>query len=131
MAGLEAALTSMMREHALRSLHLKERAEKAKKDALAAAVVVSDLLVDTLNGDVQKSFLNEKQIAIEAQALAGTVQRFVKQTNQWLTIVNAFDVALKEIGDFENWIKVMEYDCESIANAIRHVSLISGRSSFI
>ena len=52
-------------------------------------------MVDALNGDVQKSFQTEKRIALEAQALTVTVQRFVKQTNQWLTMVNAFDMALK------------------------------------
>lgn len=130
MAGIEAVLTSMLQDHTLSRSQAKERAEKAKKDALAAAAVVSNLLVDTLNKDVQKSFQDEKQIAAEAQALAATVQKFVKQTNQWISMVNAFDMALKEIGDFENWIKVMEYDCESIANAIRHISLVSGRSSF-
>jgi hypothetical protein len=68
---------------------------KAKKEALLAANVVSGLMVDALNGDVQKSFQTEKRIAFEAQALTTTVQRFVKQTNQWLTMVNAFDMALK------------------------------------
>ncbi|MCO5571026.1 hypothetical protein L7F22_024757 [Adiantum nelumboides] len=130
MAGIEAALTSMMQEHAHRRSQAKERAEKAKQDALAAAIVVAKLLVGTLNGDVHKSFQDEKQIASEAQALAATVQRFAKQTKQWTTMVNEFDMALKEIGDFENWITTIEYDCESIANAIRHISLISGRSPF-
>ena len=68
---------------------------KAKKEALSAANLVSGLMVDALNGDVQKSFQTEKRIALEAQALTVTVQRFVKQTNQWLTMVNAFDMALK------------------------------------
>ncbi|KAI5060711.1 hypothetical protein GOP47_0025131, partial [Adiantum capillus-veneris] len=130
MAGIEAALTSMMQEHALRRSQAKERAEKAKQDALATTIVVANLLVETLNGDVHKSFQDEKRIASEAQALAVTVQRFSKQTKQWISMVNEFDMALKEVGDFENWIKIIEYDCESIANAIRHVSLIAGRPSY-
>ncbi|KAH7290445.1 hypothetical protein KP509_30G048900 [Ceratopteris richardii] len=130
MVELEAALTSMVQMHASRKVQAKELTEKAKKDALAAAAVVANLLVETLNGDVHKSFQSEKQIASEAQALGTTVQKFNKQTKLWISMVNEFNEALKEIGDFENWIKIIEYDCEAIANAIRHVSLISGRSSF-
>eukprot|EP00249_Psilotum_nudum_P019043 c27070_g1_i1 orf=190-585(+) len=130
MGGLEVAFSSMIQEHAQRNLHLKERAEKAKKDALAAAILVSDLLVDSLNKGVQESFVIEKHIEMEVQTLAGTVQKFAKQTNQWLTVVHNFDNALKEIGDFENWIKVMECECESIWNAMEHLSLVSGRIPF-
>ena len=29
---------------------------------------------------------------------------------------------VQEIGDFENWIKTMEYDCEKIAGTLRNVA---------
>jgi hypothetical protein len=34
---------------------------------------------------------------------------------------------MQEIGDFENWIKVMEYDLQSIGNALEYLSSSSGR----
>ena len=33
-------------------------------------------------------------------------------------MVNDFDKALKEVGDFENWVKVMEWDMQSVATAL-------------
>ena len=30
---------------------------------------------------------------------------------------------LQEIGDFENWVKTMEYDCEQIAGTLKNVAL--------
>jgi hypothetical protein len=69
--------------------------ETAKKDALASAAVVSDLVVESVNEGVQQAFINEKQIEMEARALGITVQKFVKQTSQWLTVVHTFDAALK------------------------------------
>lgn len=70
-------------------------ADKAKKEAFSAAAKVSSLLVESVNGGVQESFVNEKRIEMEARALAGTVQRFTKQSAQWLTVFHTFDSALK------------------------------------
>jgi len=123
MGSLEVWASHMMQKHAHQSVLLRERVETAKKDALASAAVVSDLVVESVNEGVQQAFINEKQIEMEARALGITVQKFVKQTSQWLTVVHTFDAALKEIGDFENWIKTMEYDCEKIAGTLRNVAL--------
>lgn len=45
-------------------------------------------------------------------------QQFAKQTSRWINMVNDFDKALKEVGDFENWVKVMEWDMQSVATAL-------------
>ncbi|KAL3696136.1 hypothetical protein R1sor_010212 [Riccia sorocarpa] len=119
--ALDASFSQMMQQHSLRNVVLANRLEKSKKEALASATEVSSLLVDSVNGAVQESFVNEKRIEMEARALASTVQRFTQTTTQWLSIFHNLDSALKEIGDFENFIKVMEYDCESLAKALNHV----------
>lgn len=129
--------------------------DKAKREALAAGAVAAELFVDCVNGGVQEVFINEKRIEQEARALKDTVQRFAQQSNQWLTVFNEFDSALKvqcnppvlksplvllkmakhiflwshlrgnmvqEIGDFENWIQVMEKDCEVIGTVLSEIS---------
>lgn len=87
---------------------------------LTNATRVSDLLVDSVNSGVQESFINEKRIELETHVLSTIVQRYIKQTNQRLAVVHGLDSALKEIGDFENWMKIMEYDCESISLALHY-----------
>ncbi|XP_050276862.1 biogenesis of lysosome-related organelles complex 1 subunit 1 [Quercus robur] len=119
--GLEAALLQIMHDHHHTSLRLRDQAERAKKDAIQNAVRVSDLLVDAVNSGVQESFINEKRIEHEIRALAVTIARFMKQTNQWLTATRAINTAVKEIGDFENWMKTMEFDCKSITAAIQNI----------
>ena len=69
--------------------------EKAKKDAIQKAGRVSDLLVDAVNGGVQESYINEKRIVYEIRALAATITRFMKQTDQWLTATHALNTAVK------------------------------------
>ncbi|KAL0537656.1 hypothetical protein IC582_026639 [Cucumis melo] len=119
--GLEASLLQMVSDHQYASLKLRENSEKAKKDAIQKAVRVSDLLVDTVNGGVQESFVNQKLIELEIRALATTIARFTKQTDQWLAATHALNTAVKEIGDFENWIKTIDFDCKSITTAIHNI----------
>ncbi|KAG0554373.1 hypothetical protein M758_12G088200 [Ceratodon purpureus] len=123
MGSLDVWVAHMMQKHAYESAQHRERVETAKKDALASAAVVSNLLVESVNGGVQEAFINEKRIEMEARALGVTIQKFLKQTSQWLNVVHTLDTALKEIGDFENWVKTMEYDCEQIAGTLKNVAV--------
>ncbi|GLT80691.1 hypothetical protein SLA2020_521160 [Shorea laevis] len=118
---VESSLLLLYQRHQQKSIQLRDRAEKAKKDAIKKAARVSDLLVDAVNGGVQESFINEKRIELEIRALAATVARFMKQTDQWLAATHAINTAVKEIGDFENWMKTMDLDCKSINAAIRNI----------
>ncbi|KAK4274895.1 hypothetical protein QN277_018057 [Acacia crassicarpa] len=119
--GLEASLLQLIHDHSNTSLLLRQRTEKAKKEAIIKATRVSDLLVETVNGGVQECYVIEKRIEQEIRALSTSITRFTKQTDQWLATTHALNTAVKEIGDFENWIKVMEYDCKSITAAIQNI----------
>ncbi|XP_059430800.1 biogenesis of lysosome-related organelles complex 1 subunit 1 [Corylus avellana] len=119
--GLEASLLQLVHDHHHTSLRLRDHTERAKKEAIRNARRVSDLLVDTVNGGVQEAFINEKRIELEIRSLAVTIARFMKQTDQWLAATHAINTAVKEIGDFENWMKTMEFDCKSINAAIHNI----------
>ncbi|XP_047335200.1 biogenesis of lysosome-related organelles complex 1 subunit 1-like [Impatiens glandulifera] len=95
--------------------------EQVKKEAIKNSVRVSELLVNVVNGCVQEAFIYEKRIEFETRALATSVARFGKQTDQWLAASHGINTDLKEIGDFENWIKTMEYDCKRINDAICNI----------
>lgn len=69
----------------------------AKKAALSSAQNLSNLLVDTVNGGVEEAFINEKRIEMEIRALLGTISRYKKQTDQWLTTTHALNTVLKVI----------------------------------
>ncbi|XP_062198158.1 biogenesis of lysosome-related organelles complex 1 subunit 1-like isoform X2 [Phragmites australis] len=118
---LEEALLQIVHQHHQQSLRQRQQTERAKKDALRSAVRVADLLVDTVDGGVQELFVNEKRIELEARTLLGTIARYRKQTDQWLAATNEINSVLKEIGDFENWMKIMAFDCKSINAVIRNI----------
>ncbi|KAJ6976054.1 hypothetical protein NC653_031781 [Populus alba x Populus x berolinensis] len=118
---LESSLLQIFTDHHHTSLRLREttviETEKAKKEAAR----VADLLVDKVNGGVQESFVNEKRIEMEIRGLTASIVRFMKQSDQWLAATHSINTAIKEIGDFENWMKTMEYDCKSITTAIHNI----------
>ncbi|KAJ8551993.1 hypothetical protein K7X08_028436 [Anisodus acutangulus] len=116
--GLEASLIQIINSHHSSSLKLRESTEKGKKDAIRSAKRVSELLVDSVNREVQESFVMQKRIEMEIRALAASILQFGKQTDQWLAASQSANTAIKEIGDFENWMKTMEFDCKSINAAI-------------
>ncbi|KAJ8568472.1 hypothetical protein K7X08_028005 [Anisodus acutangulus] len=119
--GLEASLIQIINSHHSSSLKLRESTEKAKKDAIRSAKRVSELLVDSVNREVQEAFVMQKRIEMEIRALAASILQFGKQTDQWLAASHSMNTAIKEIGDFENWMKSMEFDCKSINAAICNI----------
>ncbi|MFS7902992.1 hypothetical protein Hanom_Chr01g00018371 [Helianthus anomalus] len=119
--SLESSLLRLVNDHQTTVTRLREQTEKSKKEAIKSASRVSDLLVEAVNGGVEECFVNEKRIEVEIRALKATVMRFAKQTDQWLASTHAINNAIKEIGDFENWMKTMELDCKSITAAISNI----------
>ncbi|CAK7323497.1 unnamed protein product [Dovyalis caffra] len=97
---LESSLLQIFTDHHHISLRLREtigfgmETEKAKKEAVRNAVRVADLLVDGVNGGVQESFVNEKRIEMEIRALAASIAKFMKQSDQWLTATHSINTAI-------------------------------------
>ncbi len=63
-------------------------------------------------------FNNQRVIEAEARELQAQAAQFAKQTGRWVSLVNDFDRALKEVGDFENWVKVMEWDMQAVSRSL-------------
>lgn len=69
--------------------------EKAKKDGIRSARRVSELLVDSVNREVQEAFVMQKRIEMEIRALTASILRFGKQTDQWLAASHSINTAIK------------------------------------
>lgn len=70
---------------------------------------------------VAQAYLNQKRLDAEAKQLHVSATNFSKQTQQWLTLVETFSSALKELGDVENWAKTIEGDVRTITLALENV----------
>lgn len=69
---------------------------------------------------VAQAYLNQKRLDAEAKQLHQNANNFQKQTQQWLTLVESFSGALKEIGDVENWAKSIEDDMRVVTSALEY-----------
>ncbi|XP_017773207.1 PREDICTED: biogenesis of lysosome-related organelles complex 1 subunit 1 [Nicrophorus vespilloides] len=114
-------LSSMVKEHHQKQVVRKELQESKRKDACAAASDLTQALVNHLNVGVAQAYLNQKRLDAEAKQLHTSATNFSKQTQQWLTLVETFSSALKEIGDVENWAKTIEGDVRTISMALESV----------
>lgn len=67
-----------------------------------------------------QAYLNQKKLDAEAKLLHQGATNFAKQTQQWLTLVENFSSALKEIGDVENWARTIESNMTVITDTLEN-----------
>ncbi|XP_011314792.1 biogenesis of lysosome-related organelles complex 1 subunit 1 [Fopius arisanus] len=113
-------LSSIVKEHQSKQHARKELQEQKRKEAIQAANNLTQALVDHLNVGVAQAYLNQKKLDAEAKQLQQSATTFAKQTHSWLTLVESFSSALKEIGDAENWARSIEGDMRTIATALEY-----------
>eukprot|EP01111_Echinosteliopsis_oligospora_P002893 TRINITY_DN1462_c0_g1_i1.p1 TRINITY_DN1462_c0_g1~~TRINITY_DN1462_c0_g1_i1.p1 ORF type:complete len:147 (-),score=58.85 TRINITY_DN1462_c0_g1_i1:83-472(-) len=113
--------SKLLRDHQIKQSSIRDENEKLRKKAIASVSVVSSGLMDSVNGGVVAVFSNQKKIEQEARSLQVHANRFSKQTTQWLSMIDNFNSALKELGDLENWAKTIEEDILQISSSLEYV----------
>ena len=125
-----------------------EEAERLRRRAVESMRGVSENMVDSVNMGVAHVFANQRKLEAEARKLQAETQRFAKQTTQWLSMLESFNVALKvrahgevhlqgrgvwrvlscwlltrpqELGDVENWAEHIEKDMNAVAAALEEI----------
>jgi len=116
---------AILAEHAAKQAALREENERARRAAASALAGVTEELASAVNDGerprpaplppaphvapgVAEVFNTQRVIETSARELQQQAAQFAKQTGRWCALVSDFDRALKEVGDFENWVKVME-----------------------
>lgn len=95
--------------------------ERRRREAITAATCLTEALVDHLNVGVAQAYVNQRKLDHEVKTLQVQASQFSKQTAQWISMVEGFNQALKEIGDVENWARSIEMDMRTIATALEYV----------
>eukprot|EP01135_Chromosphaera_perkinsii_P004901 Nk52_evm6s304 gene=Nk52_evmTU6s304 len=114
-------LSQVLKQHQAEQQERKSDNERRRKEVLAAANAVSHAMMSSLTESVSKVFNNQKLLEFEAKKLQQQSVTFQKNSGQWLQMIDSFNGALKELGDVENWAKIMETDMQNIAVALQEV----------
>ncbi|KAF9927404.1 hypothetical protein FBU30_003262 [Linnemannia zychae] len=116
------SLGRLVKEHQAKNTALKRESEQLRKEAVQSVEQFSDAVANTLSGRVSQIFLNQKDLEQEARNLSLQTARYSKQTAQWLTLVEQFGSALKELGDVQNWVQVIQKDMEQVTRSLEESS---------
>ncbi|GAM28964.1 hypothetical protein SAMD00019534_121400 [Acytostelium subglobosum LB1] len=114
-------LTKLVKEHQGHVNKIKDENETLRKEAITSIGAVTNGLMDSVNQGVACVFANQKKLETEARTLQVNTAKFSKQTNQWLSLIDHFNTALKEIGDVENWSRSIENDMQNITNILDYL----------
>lgn len=119
-------LSRMVKEHQERQSTLREEQERKRKAALASVRKCTHAMVDSLNSGVEKAYENQRKLDREAKALQANSARYVKQTTQWLGLVEGFHKSLKSLGDLEQWARTIETDMRMVVDTLDYAYRGSG-----
>jgi len=114
-------LSRLVREHNQKQQAVRRNNEQLRKEAVQAVSEVTDSLADTLNERVSTILKTQREIETEARKLSVQSVKYTKQTKQWLSMLEGFNSALKELGDVQNWAEVIEKDMKEITTTLEFV----------
>ncbi|KAG2237501.1 biogenesis of lysosome-related organelles complex 1 subunit 1-like protein [Thamnidium elegans] len=122
------SLSQLLRNHNQQQAEVKRQNEQLKKNAVQSTNELTDSLTEYVNEGVTEIFSKQKELEQLSRKLANQTTRYANQTQQWLTLVDSFNMSLKELGDIRNWAEVMEHDMKTIMSTLEfaHQGTIDG-----
>ncbi|CAK9304772.1 unnamed protein product [Gordionus sp. m RMFG-2023] len=111
-------LSNLLKEHQNEIHKYKEDCNKKKLEAIEASKNLVSTIVDNVNESVARAYINQKQIENASKKLQIQINQYIKNTNQWLSLMENFHKSLKEIGDIENWSISIEKDLQFISEKL-------------
>ncbi|XP_050434458.1 biogenesis of lysosome-related organelles complex 1 subunit 1 [Adelges cooleyi] len=121
-------LSAIVKEHQSKQAARKESQEIKRKEAVNASKELTNALVEHLNVGVAQAYLNQKKLDAEAKQLHQSAIVFSKQTSQWLSLIDNFNSALKELGDVENWTRTIENDMRNITTTLEYAYKVTQKN---
>ncbi|GAA5814821.1 hypothetical protein MFLAVUS_008324 [Mucor flavus] len=115
------SLSQLLKNHNQQQAEVKRQNEQLKKNAVQSTNELTDSLTEYVNEGVTEIFSKQKELEQLSRKLANQTTRYANQTQQWLTLVDSFNMSLKELGDIRNWAEVMEHDMKTVMTTLEFV----------
>ncbi|CAO3628074.1 unnamed protein product [Mucor hiemalis] len=91
------SLAQLLKTHTQQQVETKKHNEQLKKNAVQATNELTDSLTEYVNDGVTEIFSRQKELEQLSRKLANQTTRYANQTQQWLTLVDNFNMSLKVI----------------------------------
>ncbi|CAF2584147.1 unnamed protein product [Rotaria sp. Silwood2] len=114
-------ISNIYHQHIEGVLSLKEKQEKKKKELLLSIDQLINVLVNQVNDEICQCYENEKRIDKSFKQLNSQSNLLLKQSQSWIHLIRQFNITLKELGNVENYSKIIERECSTITNILATV----------
>ena len=113
-------LSRVVKEHQEKQVSFRDEQEKKRKAAILSVQKCTTSMIDCLNEGVERAYDNQRKLDKEAKTLQTHSSKYMKQTTQWLNLVEGFQKNLKGLGDLEQWAKTIEGDMRTITATLEY-----------
>ena len=120
-------LSRYVKEHQEKQSNVKETQEKKRKAAVQSVQRCTVSMVNCLNDGVEQAYDNQRKLDKEAKSLQHHSAKYVRQTTQWLSLVEGFHKSLKNLGDLEQWACTIESDMQTVSDTLEYAYQGSGK----
>ncbi|KAH3758486.1 RT14 protein [Pelomyxa schiedti] len=111
-------LGKLVSAHKAAQVPLREQNEKLKKAVMSSVSVVSECLLTDIDTGMSEVVNNQQLLEQECKQLQAATTKLSRQSHQWLSVIEEFNRAMKEIGDIENWAKTIDDDMRLILSTL-------------
>lgn len=115
-------LAALAKEHNTNQAIRRNQLEKKRAIALESTNKFSQYLIDRLNKEVSEAFVNQKRIDSKIKQINQNSAQFIKNSQQWIQLLENFNTSLKELGDVENWSRKIETDMKIINLTLNEIT---------
>eukprot|EP01125_Pyxidicula_operculata_P015546 TRINITY_DN5284_c0_g1_i1.p1 TRINITY_DN5284_c0_g1~~TRINITY_DN5284_c0_g1_i1.p1 ORF type:complete len:128 (+),score=33.58 TRINITY_DN5284_c0_g1_i1:17-400(+) len=112
------SLAKLYKIHEEKKERRSEETEKLQKSVVTQVGNVTAQMVDSVNLGVATVFRNQQKLEMEARQLDKQANKLSKQSADWIKLLDDFNVALKELGDVENWSQKIENNMRDIVQVL-------------
>lgn len=104
--------------HSVRQQKLEGLAESETRKGVGQASRAAELLVDEVNADVLEIYETQKKIEHESKLLKLEVKKAVQNVQNWLVVIEQLRGAVKDLGDYENYLLAISNQVSSLSQAL-------------
>ncbi|KAI9010964.1 biogenesis of lysosome-related organelles complex-1 subunit 1 [Phycomyces nitens] len=116
-----ASLGQLLKSHQQKQADNKRQNDQLRRECAKTMNELTDRLTDEVNQGVSEIFGRQKELEFESRKLGVQTGRYMKQTKQWVALVDDFNGALKELGDVKHWAELMEHDMRTVMATLEFV----------